>query len=159
MTTVKMPPNVRNKLQNAKIQQSGSPSEGFPPASCCERLWRKSSATADLECQTGKRRRPRRRPEPAAGGTRNSPRAVRRPHAQRSRARSASLKFRRAHTPQPPSAGGFDRVVKLPTRQLRAGAAGRNRWPKGPPSRARGNEKRIGNAAEPAAASAARTQK
>ena len=44
------------------------------------------------------------------------PRAVRRPHAHGSRARSPSLKCRSAHTPQTPSASGFDRVVKRPTR-------------------------------------------
>ena len=48
--------------------------------------------------------------------TRHSPRAVRRPHAHGSRARSPSLKCQRAHTPQIPSASGFDRVVPLPTR-------------------------------------------
>ena len=40
----------RSRSADSKIQQSASTSEGFPPASCCERLLPKSSATADLEC-------------------------------------------------------------------------------------------------------------
>jgi len=57
-----------------KIQQSAGTSEGFPPASCCERLLpkthfqvrplRRRRRRADLETQTEKRRRPRHRAAP-----------------------------------------------------------------------------------------------
>ena len=44
------------------------------------------------------------------------PRAVRRPHAHRSKSRSPSRKCQSAHTPQPTLGHGFDRVVPRPTR-------------------------------------------
>jgi hypothetical protein len=68
----------------------------------------KSSATADLQVPNRKQRRAS---LSASTGDQDWPRAVRRPHAHESRARSPSRKCQSAHTPQPSSASAFDRLA------------------------------------------------
>ena len=64
--------------------------------------WRRAPPPPISKSQTENSGGPRRRPASATRATRNWPRAVRRPHANRSRARSPSLKCQSTHTPQPP---------------------------------------------------------
>ena len=102
---------------------------------------RQSFASADLQVQNRKRRRA----SPSAStGDQDWPRAVRRPHAHGSRARSPQPEMpERTHATANPSASGFDRLArKVPTarrRRRRIETAGR-----GAASRAREKRKENG---------------